>query len=104
MKAKYRGLGFNLSKKLFTELTSSPCHYCGAEPSQVAYENNKTVEGKKHSSYLYNGLDRVDNNIGYTKNNVVPCCKIHNEWKRAMPYKDFVNIIVNTANYLKRYK
>lgn len=101
-KALARGLEFKLTKKLFRQLTSSDCFYCGEKPSQIIVENNKTEEGIEHSKYIYNGLDRLDNDVGYTALNVVPCCRVHNEWKRAMSYKTFVELVHKTSNFLKR--
>ncbi len=104
MKAKYRKLEFSLDKNTFKMLTSSNCYYCGEKPNQQVFEPNLSAQGKINSTYLYNGLDRIDNNKGYTKDNVVPCCRLHNEWKRALSYKDFINIIHNTSEFLKEQK
>lgn len=100
-KARLRGIKFNLDKNIFRILTSSNCFYCGMKPKQRIVENNRTEAGIKHSEYFYNGLDRVDNTKGYVRDNVVPCCRLHNEWKRAMPVKDFIKIIHKTSAYLK---
>lgn len=43
--------------------------------------------------YTYNGIDRVNNDIGYIKNNCIPCCKICNRAKNSMSYDDFLNWI-----------
>ena len=57
----------------------------------------KVKQKKRLSSEVLkiNGIDRIDNNIGYTKENSVPCCEICNKAKRDMSYNDFIN-------YLKR--
>lgn len=60
--AKARGLEFKIDKENFYTLTQQPCVYCG--------ELNE-----------YNGLDRIDSSIGYTIENVVPCCSICNKMK-----------------------
>lgn len=101
MKAKYRNIEFNLDKDTFKMLTSSNCFYCGAEPNQKSFEPKLSNEGKINSTYFYNGIDRIDNDKGYTKDNVVPCCRLHNEWKRALKYQDFVDIIHKTSEFLK---
>jgi len=51
---KRRGFNFDLDLKFLIELCSKPCIYCG--------DTEKI------------GADRIDNNKGHTKDNVVPCC------------------------------
>jgi len=68
---------FDLTKEQFKELTSSNCYYCGSEPSTVCKSKSK----KHPSQYVYNGIDRVDNNKDYIVNNCVPCCEMCNRMK-----------------------
>ncbi len=67
---------FQLTKEQFKILTSSNCHYCGIEPQQSHYKPDF------HGSYVYNGIDRIDNNIGYILSNCVTACKMCNFAKR----------------------
>lgn len=87
-RSKYhRDLPFTLSKEQFKVLTNQPCFYCGVAPRyQIGGVNSKT----HRSRYVYNGLDRVDNEQGYTLENVVPCCRICNVAKGAMSQSDFL--------------
>jgi hypothetical protein len=85
--AKYRQLEFNLTKDDFSELSKKNCAYCGQTPTQVM---NKISENGK---YIYNGIDRVDNKLGYSIDNCVPCCKICNRAKDVMSVDDFYNWI-----------
>lgn len=78
-----RNLEFSLSKEQFKELTKQNCYYCGVEPSQ-------TVKRPKfNGNYLYNGVDRVDNSIGYTLSNCVTCCETCNRAKLEMSVETF---------------
>lgn len=61
-----------------------PCYYCGQPPSNTKKTKNSIGNGLK-----YSGIDRIDSNIGYTINNVVPCCKICNYAKSNMLTSDF---------------
>lgn len=81
--AKSRGYKWKLSKEQAEYLSKQPCHYCGKEPEQEAHN------GRGHSVYLYNGLDRVDNDKGYFLGNIVPCCKTCNYAKRDMSIDKF---------------
>lgn len=61
-----RGYEFSLTNEQFFHLLTQNCFYCGKEPSQV--------KKSKCSYFVYNGVDRVDNSLGYTIDNVVTCC------------------------------
>ena len=52
--------------------------------------------------FLYNGIDRLNNEVGYIPGNVVSCCRLHNEWKRAMTEKAFIETIHRTSEFLKK--
>ena len=81
--AKEKGVEWGLTRKQANRLFKSNCHYCGAEPK------NKSNSRSYKESYMYNGLDAVDNKKGYELSNVVPCCKKCNEVKAAMPLHEF---------------
>lgn len=79
--AKTRGIGWHLSPQKFLELTECACTYCGAPPSQEF--------GGRDDTYLYNGLDRVDNAGPYSVDNCVPCCGPCNVAKGTMSVEEF---------------
>ena len=89
-----RGLVFDLDKDQFRQLTSSLCYYCGCLPKF------KKMRKSKHphwGDYVYNGIDRMDNNIGYVMDNCVTCCRTCNRGKGAWPYAFWVNHIKQLA-------
>lgn len=86
-RARKKNIDFNLSLELFEIETQKKCYYCNSTP-QSSY---KTGTGKKR--YFYNGLDRVDNTKGYTKDNIVPCCKVCNRAKGSLTLIEFKNWI-----------
>lgn len=65
--ARQRGLRFELDREKFIDMIFSNCHYCGQEPYLLVTRPN-------HSART-NGIDRQDNDLGYTPENSVPCCK-----------------------------
>ena len=71
--AKRRNLVFNLTEKLFKTLLSQPCYYCGSK-----------LKGGR------NGIDRLNNNIGYIEGNCVSCCKECNFMKRNLCVETFI--------------
>lgn len=87
--AKIRGYVFKLTKDEFAELTKGTCAYCGTPPSQTSYAcHNSSKEAMANSAYNYNGVDRVDNNVGYTRANCVPCCSVCNYIKSQASTED----------------
>lgn len=67
--AAKKGLPFLLTDERFFELTKMNCYLCNDPPSAF-YRHSKGCNG----AYLYNGIDRVDNALGYTEENSRPCC------------------------------
>lgn len=77
LRAKRKGLAFELAKAEFVELCARECSYCGVEPENV------------RQGYRYNGLDRIDNGLGYTLDNVTPCCSACNVAKGTKTVAEF---------------
>lgn len=90
-KAKIKNRSFNISKKRFKILTLSDCFYCGIKPAHVMKSHSASLEAAQHGAYVYNGLDRIDNKLGYTKKNVVPCCEQCNRGKLDYSQEEFLN-------------
>lgn len=92
--AESRGLEFLLEKDEIKILTSSDCHFCGSEPRMVSEnKDSKYEEVKEHTSYRYNGIDRLDPKIGYVLDNCVPCCNQCNLMKLDYTVEEFLNHI-----------
>ena len=82
--AAARGHEWGLTPDQFRSITHEPCHYCGKPPSQ------KTYNPHSNGQFTYNGIDRKDNDLGYTPDNVVPCCSSCNYHKGKKSYSEFV--------------
>ena len=85
IRSKKANREFSLTKEEFKNLTSSNCKYCGSPPSQRFMGT-----AKLNGYYLYNGVDRENNEQGYTKVNSVPCCLVCNRAKSNMSLEDFL--------------
>lgn len=96
--AKKRNHEFSLTKEEFLKLTSSNCEYCKIEPLQEFKPGNR----KKSESYYYNGVDRVNNKIGYILSNCVSCCFICNRAKGGMTLDEFYSWIERVYGYIKK--
>lgn len=79
--AKRNNRDWLLARDFFFEMIAKPCSYCGRDKTNL-FKNNR-------GSVNYTGLDRLDNTIGYVKDNVVPCCIICNRAKRGISSMDF---------------
>jgi hypothetical protein len=69
----------------FEKLTQSNCFYCGLEPSNKYLSHEKLYNG----AYIYNGIDRLDNSIGYILENCVACCEWCNKSKNKRSLEEF---------------
>jgi hypothetical protein len=85
LKAKHRGIEWNLDPDLVLKLIRMPCYLCGSPPSNRFKSRKKGVwEGRV---IVYQGIDRVNNKLGYIVdeslgiNNVKPCCIKCNKMK-----------------------
>lgn len=87
--AKVRGLSFELTLEAFQKLTAATCYYCGDQPAQL--------KRSEYESYLANGIDRTDNNIGYAVENCVASCWRCNAMKLAMSAQEFIEHVRKIA-------
>ena len=68
--AKKKNIEWLLSKKVFCHLLDGACYYCAKMPAL--------------------GIDRYDNNVGYTPDNSVSCCSYCNYAKRDLAADQFL--------------
>lgn len=89
--AKKRGLVFELSDEVFARLISGLCHYCGEPPSNTMNDGGY--------GFRYNGIDRLDSEVGYVADNCVSCCGICNDMKKNLSKEEFLDRIKKIALY-----
>ena len=82
--ARKRHLSWCLTEDDFTRLTQSDCYYCGDPPSKVRTKEHC------YGTYVCNGIDRLDNEQGYSIDNCVPCCETCNRMKMALNVNTFL--------------
>jgi 5-methylcytosine-specific restriction endonuclease McrA len=92
--AAKRGYDMNLQFEAFSGLVTAECHYCGYK-----------TEGE------VNGIDRVDNSIGYQQDNCVTACWTCNRIKHTYDKEFFLDkckIITNklkaSSDFFKKWK
>lgn len=92
--ANDRGFTFELTIDEFKGFLHKNCYYCNSEPSSLyQIKNSKTGEVRAGIPVTYNGIDRIDNTLGYTMSNSITCCDICNKMKRDYPYEKFIKHI-----------
>jgi len=101
IRSRQREIDFLLTKNEFKKITSQNCFYCGSPPSQIKQNHYKSkIKSRRkaasdNTKYIYNGVDRVDNEKGYTVENSVPCCLHCNFAKAQMTQDQFRDLIIN---------
>lgn len=95
--AKDRNIDFSLSYDEVDNIINKNCFYCGDKP------NNIKITKNCKDGYPYNGIDRLDSNKGYIKENCVPCCKKCNIAKHNYSVKEFINWISNAYKHIVKY-
>lgn len=90
-RTKSRKLTSNITLIEFTALCQNNCIYCLDPP------NTKT-----EANILRNGIDRIDNDIGYILNNCVTCCSNCNRMKEKRTKDDFLNRIKKIYQQLNK--
>lgn len=100
--AKKRHIQFELSFEEFIEMAKSNCYYCKSAPQQVLslkYTKGKNIGKERlNGSFVYNGIDRVDNSLGYLKSNSAACCVICNRAKLDKTSKEWSSWLLQVAS------
>ena len=84
--ARNKDRNFDLSEDDFINMTSQPCIYCG--------EYSDTYNGE-----WFNGIDRIDSNLGYSLDNCVPCCAICNRMKMDLDVNNWIDKMKQIISY-----
>jgi hypothetical protein len=83
-RALKKNLEFTLTKEEFINFTNDDCFYCD----------------KSASMFHSNGVDRLNNNSGYTTSNCVSCCSECNFMKGALTRRQFIETCKKVAEHL----
>jgi len=85
--ARIRGHTFELTREETLHLMRQPCLYCNAPPG-----NKRKGRGKHQETdtVVYQGVDRIDNDLGYSIANCTPCCFSCNKKKKAMKFDTWI--------------
>lgn len=96
--AAQRGLSWEVTDQELQGLIFEPCHYCGVLGASETKRHYKT-SSPAGNSLRNNGIDRVDNRVGYVISNLVPCCKYCNIAKMSMSREEFLAWVARVYNH-----
>ena len=68
-------------------------------PVTLIYNDDGYYVLDNNGDYVYNGIDRIDNNKGYTIDNIVPCCAKCNYAKGKLTLQEFKELIEGIYNH-----
>lgn len=94
--ARERKYKFSLSREEVEMLIFNDCYYCGSPPSLQYYDRG---------DLKYQGIDRVNNTLGYEAGNCVSCCIMCNRAKHNHTQKEFeawLNRLVEFRNKIEK--
>lgn len=109
--ANKRKIPWELSMEDGLKLLKSNCIYCNSKPSNIYNvaarnrgKNYKNLDSIKNYEIKYNGIDRQNNDLGYTYENSVSCCTNCNTAKLNMKLEDFKNWIEKLIKHFPEWK
>jgi hypothetical protein len=114
--AKKRNLEFLLIFEEFATIISKNCKYCGSVPvkynryikKNTNYQfkgQRKVSESSVNRSWIcINGIDRANNDLGYTSENCVSCCSYCNYMKLDKSEESFLAHAERIVNHQKSMK
>ena len=82
--ARKRDVSFDLTYAQFETLVDGECYFCGDI-------GGNTLRKRGYNDYSYNGIDRVDNSVGYLPSNCISCCSWCNRAKNNGTLANFVD-------------
>lgn len=91
--AAKRKIPFALTVADFEVLLKGLCHYCGTKPKTARWTPRKTGERIK-----MNGIDRLNNDLGYFADNCVTCCRQCNIAKNNVSGDEFLQWVQRIYN------
>jgi len=86
--AKNRNYLFDITKEQLWRLSQQDCIYCGQKPATII-----TPQKRLDQQFFYNGVDRINNELGYTIANLAPACICCNRMKRTLSHDEFISHI-----------
>lgn len=84
--AKHRNIPFEISMEDYKTVVEHPCYYCG-------------VVNEKRG---FHGMDRKNNDLAYTKENIVACCSMCNYMKGTLSEETFIERVSHILSHCRK--
>ena len=88
--SKTRNIDCSLTLEYFKKLVIKECYYCGEEPKEKKWNGSKI--------FIANGIDRINNDLGYHEDNCVSCCSFCNFAKNQFTQENFFKKVEEIYN------
>lgn len=110
--ARNRKLQWCLTDSDFSAFVSKNCHYCGEKPRPYLISRDKylqnclalnidpDIEFAEQKVIMVNGVDRLDNDVGYLLENCVSCCPMCNKMKGSLPLDAWIKWLKRISCHL----
>lgn len=92
--ARARGYVWTLTDQEAMSLLTGSCYLCNSPPSRTVKSQSKHL---KPTEAVCNGIDRINNDLGYVPDNVKSCCWTCNSMKGTMPLSLFLSQVRRLA-------
>ena len=111
--AQIRHIVVEITYNEFKTIVAGNCFYCDSPPRDynpyINQQTGKLVLGRTafmatRAWIKANGIDRLDNSIGYTVENCVPCCAQCNTMKMDYTLDEFINHIYAITKHMDSIK
>lgn len=90
--AQIKNIFYELTKEEYRNIVQNNCIYCGELPKENWNPNS-------NGYFLGNGIDRVNNSVGYVLNNCVPCCGVCNVMKMTNTVDEWLSHMVKILEH-----
>ena len=100
--AKVRNIPWNLAHEEFNSIIERGCYYCGEPPRSRTIKSGGKASVSRPVLTTANGVDRLDNQLGYDTTNVVPCCETCNRAKLCMSANEFIEWAVKLVLHQRK--
>lgn len=95
--ARAKNREWSLTKDECRAMLTGNCEYCGITPHRVMASNVKA--SSDNGVFTYNGIDRVDSELGYTPENTCSCCFECNRAKSNLTKQVFLEWAQRVAQH-----
>lgn len=96
-----KGIPVEIDRSQWETLIKKNCYYCGCSPSREIVDRfgrTSKPEWVEQSRQKVNGIDRFENEYGYTLENSVSCCWTCNNMKNTMDGIQFLEHLEKILN------